>query len=444
MTERHTGRSLLPPNATHLEQQLSLLAADFRDDIPWEDLKAVFDPARCPARLLPWLATVFSVDVWRERWSEAQKRDVIARSIEMHRLKGTLAGLEAYLELIGARVAQAITPPALFFASDFGPEAYQDWLGRLPEVRIYHWQRDTSHDISGALSEEPEDLPEDVDILGAPLEHYLAFTEDFEDDGTPGCFSLHDDAFPIEAGVKAVLYDNGVETELEIESGNVADARMAGVSDVERVYFPEKVGSGFYASDLDSETEDTTFADDGYLHDGSDKQYAIYVRRSGQNVKEIGAPSIRGRAAADSDPVRVFVNGDASGGWFLDDPTEEAFASIESDILASYYDSWRVVDPKVKATHGPATSFLDYDRFGIPAYTAEIQVDATEPAIDGAWFLDNGPPGFLMTSNFDALWDVCDVVVIASAKRDAVGLDLDYADRPSIRRLYSLEDMILR
>jgi phage tail P2-like protein len=58
---------------------------------------AIWNPATCPAALLPWLAQGVSVDVWSDAWPEAQKRAVIAASPMVHRLKGTLGAVRRAL-----------------------------------------------------------------------------------------------------------------------------------------------------------------------------------------------------------------------------------------------------------------------------------------------------------------------------------------------------------
>ena len=86
--------SLLPPNATRLERALEHGA---RPE-PFATPAAVIDdPLACPAHVLPWLAWGLSVDTWDADWTEADKRDAVARSIEMHRLKGTRLSVETVL-----------------------------------------------------------------------------------------------------------------------------------------------------------------------------------------------------------------------------------------------------------------------------------------------------------------------------------------------------------
>lgn len=88
--------SLLPPNATPLETALEETAARL-SDVP-VPLRALWDPATCPAELLPWLAWGVSIDFWDAAWTVEQKRAAIAGAIEDQRRKGTRASLREVLD----------------------------------------------------------------------------------------------------------------------------------------------------------------------------------------------------------------------------------------------------------------------------------------------------------------------------------------------------------
>lgn len=88
--------SLLPPNATPLETALEETAARL-SDVP-VPLRALWDPATCPAELLPWLAWGVSIDFWDAAWTVEQKRAAIAGAIDAQRRKGTRASLRAVLD----------------------------------------------------------------------------------------------------------------------------------------------------------------------------------------------------------------------------------------------------------------------------------------------------------------------------------------------------------
>lgn len=95
--------SLLPPNAT--DSELALEASTARIAALPVALRSLWNPATCPAALLPWLAWGLSVDTWSPDWPEATKRARIARAIEIQRRKGTLAGIAAAVAVFGGAVS---------------------------------------------------------------------------------------------------------------------------------------------------------------------------------------------------------------------------------------------------------------------------------------------------------------------------------------------------
>ncbi|TFF20822.1 phage tail protein I [Jiella endophytica] len=95
--QKPIAAQLLPPNATPIERAvLTAELARLAKSEP-EIVATVWHPQTCPAALLPWLAWALSVDTWDDRWPEAVKRDVIAASPQVHRLKGTRAAVEEAL-----------------------------------------------------------------------------------------------------------------------------------------------------------------------------------------------------------------------------------------------------------------------------------------------------------------------------------------------------------
>lgn len=92
-------RSLLPPNAT--PQERAIEAAIARMTALQVPLRDVWNPARCPAPLLPWLAWAFGVDEWEPSWSDAEKRAAIRDSVAIHRKKGTVWAIKRILRNAG-------------------------------------------------------------------------------------------------------------------------------------------------------------------------------------------------------------------------------------------------------------------------------------------------------------------------------------------------------
>lgn len=94
--------NLLPPNASALERAIAATGAGI-DTLPVA-VRDIWNPATCPAALLPWLAWALAVDEWDETWSEAVKRTVIADAIEVHRHRGTVWSLKKSLAPLGMTI----------------------------------------------------------------------------------------------------------------------------------------------------------------------------------------------------------------------------------------------------------------------------------------------------------------------------------------------------
>lgn len=95
---------LLPPSATPQERALSLATARV-GTVGASSVADLWNPQTCPVAILPWLAWGMSVDKWDNAWTEQQKRDVIAASVTVHRVKGTIGGLKAALRPLDYAVA---------------------------------------------------------------------------------------------------------------------------------------------------------------------------------------------------------------------------------------------------------------------------------------------------------------------------------------------------
>jgi phage tail P2-like protein len=92
--------SLLPPNRTGQEHAIEQTQAAriAGMDVPVDRL---WNPSTCPAALLPWLAWALSVDEWDDAWPEETKRRVIADSVTVHRVKGTVGAVRRALAAAG-------------------------------------------------------------------------------------------------------------------------------------------------------------------------------------------------------------------------------------------------------------------------------------------------------------------------------------------------------
>lgn len=95
------SKSLLPINATKPEKDIEA-SIERISDIP-VPIKDLWNPQTCPEKLLPWLAWALSVDVWDSSWTTEIKRNVIAQSVSIHRIKGTVEAVEQALLTLGVQ-----------------------------------------------------------------------------------------------------------------------------------------------------------------------------------------------------------------------------------------------------------------------------------------------------------------------------------------------------
>lgn len=113
-------------------------------DVPVPN-KSLYDPATCPAALLPWLAWAFSVDEWNPNWSETQKRGAISSSVYVHRHKGTIGAVKAALSALGVGVQ------------------LQEWFNQIPSGAPYTYQLQLEVTEAGITQAAYEQLQDVVD-----------------------------------------------------------------------------------------------------------------------------------------------------------------------------------------------------------------------------------------------------------------------------------------
>lgn len=78
--------SILPPNSTDGERALE---DAMRARIDLSAVGTLWNPATCPAHILPFLAWGLAIARWDPEWTEAEKRAAVADAIPFHRRKGT-------------------------------------------------------------------------------------------------------------------------------------------------------------------------------------------------------------------------------------------------------------------------------------------------------------------------------------------------------------------
>lgn len=112
--------------------------------LPAIDLATLWDPRRAPAARLPSLAADVGVMLWDPAWPESKKRNVIRRSLELKRKRGTLASFQEHFRFVGAELVQFRAPPQRAIARrPRTQEQRTAWAAQFPrlevrDVRIRH------------------------------------------------------------------------------------------------------------------------------------------------------------------------------------------------------------------------------------------------------------------------------------------------------------------
>lgn len=104
---------LLPYQSSDLERDLDIALSHIETvEIP---IRTLWDPWNCPIDYLPYLAWAVKVGSWSSRWSEKVKRQVVAASLDIHRVRGTRQAVEKALESLDVRceIVEWFEQPAL-------------------------------------------------------------------------------------------------------------------------------------------------------------------------------------------------------------------------------------------------------------------------------------------------------------------------------------------
>lgn len=335
MTEPVT---LLPPNRTPWEKELSLTSAA-RRPLPAHIVRDAVNPWTCPPHLLPWLAWSWSIDLWNDGWTVERKRRVIARAIRLHRLKGTEAGLREHIELVDAELKQVVVPPQKAFASrTLAKDEMDAWLMTMPQIRVY-----LAKEFGSA---------EGLSFAGYFVGHSFA------------CF----DAGRALLGRAARLWDRDVETRLIIADVTTATEERQALQ-TERVSIPGAAGYGAfegrysghcYAGAVAVEARLVTF-----------RQSLTYDHRTSALSLASARPSL--------DPVdvraeRISTTGQDSYSAFPRRFVLHCFAR-EDQAPWMLFDRVVLHDPARAVPRVAAWSFVNHSRIGHPPFTAKAVID---------------------------------------------------------------------
>ena len=343
------GATMLPANATALERALARVAARVLDiPVPIADL---WNPDTCPLSFLPHLAAAFSVDFWDEDWDEASKRNVIRAAVRHHRIKGTLAGMEAYAGMAGAQILRVHRPPEKFFAGGSDTQAQRlAWLESLPQVRIYR--------ASPGLGAR------NAIFAGGAVKPF---------------FLSRRLAWPSTAAARrqprAVLIRDGVETVVGIATDHeglrcVILRRQLGA----RLSASFAAGRRFALSSTAASTVARISADPGI----DDPALARPLRPAGTGNGIL--------PAIGSDPRAI------GRAWFAGAPAHHRYAGYPT-ARERIFERIPIQDDLAPAEPRKSTAFASVTRLAVPAHTAELQTSIPGRGLRHGFFAGASPAG---------------------------------------------------
>lgn len=143
--------TLLPSNASALERAAAL--ADSRVSVTPVPVRDAWSAKACPPALLPWLAYAWRVEEWDDTWSIETKREVIAQTLPLKRIKATYGAVQGAVTAMGlpARVQEWFQQSPMGAPYTFRVRIEAEQIGftatQLAQVRrvVYRYKNTRSH-----------------------------------------------------------------------------------------------------------------------------------------------------------------------------------------------------------------------------------------------------------------------------------------------------------
>jgi len=401
---------LLPDNATPFEIALSAAMKRLLEvPVP---LEVLWNPELCPEDLLPILAWSMSMELWREDWPVERKRYVCRKSIYWHQLKGTEAGIAAYLDLADAPLIKAIVPPqAPYWGHTETPAERQAYLDQFSQLRLYPFR-----EAKPAFG--PEDFYWDHNFLD----------NDYLEPDDAGAF----------IGVNAYLWDQGASP---VASGEETKLRWfetkttvngLEVTTSEQVAMPGEAGVASFFWD------DGYFGADHYTAEDLEPRAAKLVAFDRSEAATISSTEGFVRTVSPSftpvdwTPEYVAETGVASVDDFYlhGDFWGEGYWLPDDAALRLYKRFYLFDEGRVSSQADGADGFYwGHFRWGMPPYHAELITDITLEFSQREYFhgVDYIDHAYLTDDERmrQRVEDACRAVVASKSRRDKILIDTE-------------------
>lgn len=436
----HPGALTLYAAASGLEKALADVDAERLVGIYAEAIIDVWNPWAISLVNLPFLAWAMGVGLWEEGWSEATKREWVARQWEFKALRGTENGIAMALDFVGRgfttnsyKLLQAVTPPQGFYASpSLTKEQWDAWIRLMPQLRVKFASYVGDADDEFFAEHKEHDLIEGQTGVGG--------------DGFCNChFVGHDDGWELYGRKAVIRYADGSETDLKIvewiDTTVSKPATLIGRASTVETAASE---SGFWAEPEDESLIAGTVGSGGYGFVGEDcfvgfdlKEPTIYSYRIDTSYDHVTSILHLDYLTPSLDPIDVRYERDSDVGtddlfFFADadfcaDPNDHSFVGDGSEAAEMLADRIYLYDPAVAAPMMRGISFAGIDRVGMPAYHADLLVDLGTKEEAPSFFDDDGfaAEAFAGVEDGSHIDRACRAICAAKAFRDKISVSFE-------------------
>ncbi len=305
-------------------------------DIPIWKVLVQHTPTTEP-EMLEYLASeldLLDTAAWQNAQTDEERRSIIDKAHERHRTRGTDAGLKQAAAEAGGRVRRIVAPPNKFFLSQSATVAERNaWLSRHPEIRLY-----------------PRRVPgkKEVAMLGG--------------DFVGACFPARSSAL-VRSRLRATLVQDGIETELETPSWEIASTKNEAITEV---VIPGKRG---HASFLSAGPIAFTAATNARLRRFVLRNVETYCQKQATLGLRTLTPSL---TPIDIDGEMVSEIRTAPRLATFCGRVPRFTVSLRAEL--AQYRRIKLFDPTQPVVKARAASHLGYSRLAMPPHHAEVEV----------------------------------------------------------------------
>lgn len=300
-----------------------------------------------PEEVLDLLGWQFHIEGYEFAQDIKAKRSLIKAFVELHRLKGTPAGIKKSAELSGSKVLRLLEAPAKFFLAPVMTKEEKNFYYRqFPQIRIYPKRKRSQK--QGTI---------------------------FWKDYFRKTYPLKTDAI-VRSMLRITLVKNNREIELITSSWDTKTTEKQAVVDI---YIPGKAGFASFCNKINQ-----------YLTKTDASCRAISVKEIHPYIEE------RRTLRIDTIPLSAFkfVKADAeytaeegkARSCFLN--SAENFFLAQTDAVERIYYKLYVWNPDIILSRTLSPNHLDVSRLSMPHHTAEVTVDLVRKG-KGLQFIGN-------------------------------------------------------